>query len=74
MFIHSYEGLNYFAQDVSRYQDAILETEEALLEAICFDFTVSSPHEILIDLFDQYRYGDNSESLRDVAWGIAHDS
>lgn len=34
--------------------DMILLTEEVLLEALCFDFVVDSPHADLVELFDQY--------------------
>jgi len=47
----------------------ILLTEEVLLEAICFDFVIESPHAELIDLFDTY-----GDTARDYAWSIAHDS
>ena len=56
-------------QDVEDCQKMILFTEEVLLEAICFDFVIGSPHAELVDLFDAY--GDSS---RDYAWSIAHDS
>lgn len=61
-------------QDVEQCQDAILTTEEALLEALCFDFVVSSPHEVLVDLFDRHPPVENEDALRDAAWSIAHDS
>ena len=61
-------------QDIEPCQDAILATEEALLEALCFDFIVSSPHETLVDLFERHTPDDNEDALKDIAWNIAHDS
>ncbi|KAJ8520428.1 hypothetical protein ONZ45_g2786 [Pleurotus djamor] len=58
--------------EVEQCQNSILLTEEALLEALCFDFLVSSPHADLVDLFDSY--GNTSSSVCEGAWSIAHDS
>lgn len=57
----------------------ILLTEEALLEALCFDFVVENPHEYLIDMFEGHLKlikdrDDKEDELKDMAWGIAHDS
>lgn len=52
-------------------QDIILATEEVLLEAICFDFVVDNPHQILVDLFETHG-GDLV--LQEIAWSIAYDS
>ncbi|KAI5124546.1 hypothetical protein M0805_003068 [Coniferiporia weirii] len=60
--------------DIQTCQDAILATEEILLEALCFDFVVDSPHEILVDLLERYVQDESEEPLRDAAWSIAHDS
>ncbi|KAH9951324.1 cyclin-like protein [Amylocystis lapponica] len=59
------------SKDVEATQTAILLTEEALLEALCFDFVVDSPHAELVDLFDA-RKGDHL--LEEAAWSIASDS
>ncbi|KAL0946927.1 hypothetical protein HGRIS_013088 [Hohenbuehelia grisea] len=56
---------------VDEAQADILATEEALLEALCFDFVVSSPHSELLDLFEAH--GDDIE-LQEYAWSLAHDS
>ncbi len=63
-------------QEVERCQEAILLIEEALLEAICFDFIVTNPHEVLVDLFSRHAplAEDNEDQLKDLAWCIAHDS
>jgi hypothetical protein len=56
---------------VEQCQTAILQTEKVLLETLCFDFVVESPHAELVDLFDAY----NDENvIQDYAWSIAHDS
>ncbi|ESK94626.1 cyclin [Moniliophthora roreri MCA 2997] len=57
--------------EVDQYQSNILLTEEYLLEAICFDFTVESPHAELVDLF---YLGREDYLLQDYAWSLAHDS
>lgn len=49
----------------------ILLTEEVLLEAICFDFVVESPHSHLVDIFDAAMPDDLVE---EYAWSIAHDT
>jgi len=63
-------------EEVERCQEAILLIEEALLEAICFDFIVTNPHEVLVDLFSRHAplAEDNEDQLKDLAWCIAHDS
>ncbi|TFY72717.1 hypothetical protein EVG20_g288 [Dentipellis fragilis] len=50
---------------------AILQTEEVLLEALCFDFVVDSPHADLVDLFEAQ---ESDPTIEDYAWSIAHDS
>ena len=50
---------------------AILLTEEVLLEALCFDFVVATPHAELVDLFDSR--GEKPE-VEEYAWSIASDS
>ncbi|PFH54380.1 hypothetical protein AMATHDRAFT_135327 [Amanita thiersii Skay4041] len=59
------------SKDVEQLQSAILQTEEVLLEVLCFDFLISSPHADLVDLFDSYEV---DTLLQDYAWSIAHDS
>ncbi|KAG7089573.1 hypothetical protein E1B28_011242 [Marasmius oreades] len=59
------------SSEVDQYQSNILLTEEYLLEAICFDFTVESPHADLVDLFSA---GPQDLVLQDYAWTLAHDS
>ena len=49
----------------------ILLTEEVLLEALCFDFVVATPHAELVDLFDSRQ---EKPELEECAWSIASDS
>ncbi|KAJ3998184.1 cyclin-like protein [Lentinula boryana] len=58
-------------KEVDQYQTAILVTEEYLLQAICFDFTVESPHAELVDLFVAIP---DDRTVQDYAWTFAHDS
>lgn len=46
-------------------------TEEVLLEALCFDFVIESPHADLVDLFHR---SDPEPLVQEYAWSIAHDS
>lgn len=57
--------------DIEEVTGRILAAEEVLLEALCFDFVVDSPHADLIDIFDAHDVGDR---FQDFAWSIAHDS
>ncbi|KAG6911506.1 hypothetical protein DXG01_014580 [Tephrocybe rancida] len=59
------------SQEVDNLLAAILLTEEYLLEAICFDFVVESPHAELVDLLDAY---EKDVMIREFAWSLAHDS
>lgn len=58
-------------QELETYQTAILLTEEALLEALCFDFVVDSPHAELVDLVAARQ---DTEQLTECAWSIANDT
>lgn len=58
-------------QEVNERSSAILLTEEVLLEALCFDFCVESPHAELVDLFESCG---SPSSVQEFAWSLAHDS
>lgn len=58
-------------KEVEEYQNAILLTEEVLLEALCFDFIVTSPHSDLVELFDARP---THEYVEEYAWSVANDS
>jgi len=49
----------------------ILFTEEALLEALCFDFVVENPHARLVDMFASC---ESDPLVQEYAWSLAHDS
>ncbi|KAI0281367.1 hypothetical protein BGY98DRAFT_1094861 [Russula aff. rugulosa BPL654] len=57
--------------EIDEVSSQILAAEEVLLEALCFDFVIDSPHADLVDLFDAH---DVAYRLQDYAWSIAHDS
>lgn len=61
----------YVMQEVEARQASILLTEEVLLETLCFDFVVDSPHADLVDLFDSHT---DDLLVQEYAWSIAHDS
>src|SRR6266851_6732322 len=58
-------------QEIDEVSNQILNAEEVLIEALCFDFVVDSPHADLVDLFETH---DVAHRLQDYAWSIAHDS
>jgi cyclin K len=60
-----------FSQEIDEVSSQILAAEEVLLEALCFDFVIDSPHADLVDLFDAH---DVAYRFQDYAWSIAHDS
>ncbi|THU90718.1 cyclin-like protein [Dendrothele bispora CBS 962.96] len=59
------------SKEVDALQADILLVEEYLLEALCFDLTVESPHAYLVDLFS---VAPDDRVVQDYAWTIAHDS
>jgi len=60
------------SKELEQIQNTILATEEALLETLCFEFWVESPHVQLIQLLQAY--ASPPPALQDYAWSIAHDS
>ncbi|KAJ6547536.1 cyclin-like protein [Mycena capillaripes] len=59
------------SKEVELCQASILLTEEVLLDALCFDYVVESPHSKLVDLFDAH---DDDIMVQECAWSFAHDS
>jgi len=59
------------SKEVEQCQAAILLTEEVLLEALCFDFVVESPHAELLELFES---SEGNLQIQEYAWSLAHDS
>ncbi|KAI0709097.1 cyclin-like protein [Earliella scabrosa] len=60
------------SKDVEECQTSILLTEEVLLEGLCFDFVVDSPHAELVDIYDAR--SSNNLQVEELAWSIANDS
>lgn len=58
-------------KEIQRWQKNILATEEILLDALCFDFTVDHPQGHLIDLLDAV---EANELLHQYAWTLINDS
>ena len=56
-----------------RWRDNILQYEDLLLEAICFDLSLEPPYKTLFDLLIQFEQGDNKK-LRNAAWAFVNDS
>ncbi|KAI0341687.1 cyclin-like protein [Trametopsis cervina] len=59
------------SQELEESQTAILLIEEILLEALCFDFVVRSPHADLVDLLEARQ---ESNEFEEYAFTIANDS
>ncbi|KIY64925.1 cyclin-like protein [Cylindrobasidium torrendii FP15055 ss-10] len=59
------------SKEVENCQQVILQTEEVLLEALCFEFSVDNPHSILVDAFVEFSI---SPDVQEVSWTLAHDS
>ncbi|KAI0695895.1 cyclin-like protein [Cytidiella melzeri] len=59
------------SQELQESQTIILLTEEVLLEALCFDFVVRSPHTDLIDLLEARP---QTPEFEEYAFSIANDS
>lgn len=56
-----------------RWRDNILQYEDLLLEAICFDLSLEPPYKTLFELLMQFEQGDNKR-LRNAAWAFVNDS
>ena len=56
-----------------RWRDNILQYEDLLLEAICFDLSLEPPYKTLFDLLIHFGQGDNKR-LRNAAWAFVNDS
>ncbi|KAG6868369.1 hypothetical protein C0993_004015 [Termitomyces sp. T159_Od127] len=59
------------SKEIDQFSNLILHIEEYLLEAICFDLVVESPHAELVDLFDAH---EKDILVQEYTWCIAHDS
>ena len=56
-----------------RWKDNILQLEDILLEAICFDLSVDPPYKTLFD-FLVYFGEEENKKLRNTAWAFINDS
>ena len=72
--VQNISDINKIPSDSPEVDDClktILYTEEVLLEALCFDFVVDSPHAELVALFDSCEC---DLLVQEYAWSFAHDS
>ncbi|KAF2723041.1 cyclin-like protein [Polychaeton citri CBS 116435] len=61
------------SKDWWRWRDCILHNEDVLLEVLCFDLTVDSPHRQLFELLKYYGV-EHNKKVRNAAWGFVTDS
>ena len=61
------------SKDWWRWRDCVLHNEDVLLETLCFDLTVESPHRQLFEMLKYYRI-EHNKRLRNAAWGFVTDS
>lgn len=61
------------SKDWWRWRDCILHNEDVLLETLCFDLTVESPHRQLFDMLKFYGV-EHNKKVRNAAWAFATDS
>jgi len=61
------------SKDYWRWRDTILMNEDVLLETLCFDLTVESPHKILFELLKDLGV-EHNKKLRNAAWAFVNDS
>lgn len=61
------------SKDFWRWRDWVLQEEDFLLEVLCFDLTVESPHRQLYDML-KYHGLEHDKRLRNAAWGFVTDS
>ncbi|VDB82931.1 unnamed protein product [Peniophora sp. CBMAI 1063] len=67
----NFEEIPADSREVEEIGQGILTAEEVLLDALCFDFIVDSPHFDLVSLFEMHQLPD---SLHDHAFSIANDT
>lgn len=61
------------SKDYWRWRDTLLLNEDVLLEALCFDMVVESPHKLLFDLLKRLQL-EHNKKLRNAAWAFVNDS
>ena len=60
------------SKDFWRWRDCILHNEDVLLETLCFDLTVESPHRQLFEML-KYQGVEHNKRLRNAAWAFVTD-
>lgn len=61
------------SKDFWRWRDWVLQEEDFLLETLCFDLTVESPHRQLYDMLKLHGV-EHDKRLRNASWGFVTDS
>jgi len=61
------------SKDYWRWRDTLLLNEDVLLEALCFDLAVESPHRLLFDLLKRLAV-EHNKTLRNAAWAFVNDA
>ena len=56
-----------------KWKDTILQMEDTLLEAVCFDLSVDPPYKTLFEFLVYFREEENKK-LRNAAWAFVNDS
>ncbi|EMC92926.1 hypothetical protein BAUCODRAFT_58924, partial [Baudoinia panamericana UAMH 10762] len=61
------------SKDFWRWRDCVLHNEDVVLETLCFDLTVESPHRQLFDML-KFHGIERNKRLRNAAWAFVTDS
>ena len=56
-----------------RWRDVLLQLEDLLLEALCFDLSLESPYKLLYTFLVHFQE-ENNKPLRNAAWAFVNDS
>ena len=60
-------------KDYWRWRDTLLLNEDLMLETLCFDLHVESPHRLLFDLLKSLG-AEHNKRLRNAAWAFVNDA
>jgi hypothetical protein len=61
------------SKDWWRWRDCLLLNEDVMMEVICFDYTIESPHRKLFGIL-KHNGVEHNKRLRNAAWGFVTDS
>ena len=61
------------SKDFWRWRDCVLHNEDVMLEVLCFDLTVESPHRMLFDMLKAYGI-EHHKRARNAAWAFVSDA